>query len=199
MSWVLDVNRYYSECPLCPSGEWDGVYYHEGLAHKIVLRLSFSHTCVDGSGYDEIGEFEILGRYIPWSKECVFSQRYLNGETVWYSGVFDGETIEGKWYYPEAEIGEFRLWPFHATTQPAPSRTGRSDPHLQPDSDTTGQISPRPYSRQARRARLLTWVLGNEAQADRLIAYERRCAPEANEADCIERAVEHLLHDNTTI
>jgi hypothetical protein len=200
MSWILDLDRSYSQRPRCPSGEWDGVFYQDGLVYRVVLRLTFSHTCVDGCGYDEFGEFEVLGRYVPWTGECIFSKRYVDGDCVFYLGTFDGEIIEGEWYHPELEIGEFRFWPFESSSrldapasalmQPSPLRTQRTD------RGSTAETDLELYSRRSRRARLLKMTLGNEAVAERLIEFERRCAPSATEADCIDSAIDHLRRDN---
>lgn len=112
MSWIREMDRRY-DGPRCPSGPWEGVFRYPQLPreHEMVLSLAFDRTCIDGGGYDDYGEFEILGRYLPWSGSCVFTKRYTTAHEVYYSGAFDGRKIVGEWQLAGIQPGAFMLWP----------------------------------------------------------------------------------------
>jgi hypothetical protein len=118
-----------------PSGEWTGFYVYSRNTSRFLmdLALTFSAGRISGSGWDDIGSFEIRGTYCEQSLECSWAKQYHGMHTVDYRGFREGKGIWGTWAVA-GQTGGFHIWPigtggevFADTEQveesvPAPSR-----------------------------------------------------------------------------
>lgn len=132
MSWTLEMERRFTHGRVCPAGAWEGAWYQDGVPSPMSLRLTFGATCMDGTGRDSVGRFEIVGRYLSWNGLCLFTKMYDAGGDVFYSGMYDGDKIEGEWLQvwnaadeegPEVlmlDVGRFVIWPLDGTDLPLP-------------------------------------------------------------------------------
>ncbi len=98
-----------------PSGEWTGFYVYSGLTNRFLmdLELTFSTGQVVGSGWDDIGAFDIRGSYCAQSRECNWVKHYHGRHSVEYRGFREGKGIWGTWSVGAGK-GGFHIWPLRS-------------------------------------------------------------------------------------
>lgn len=108
-----------------PSGPWVGFYKypHRGERFLMDLVLEFRDGAILGEGWDDIGLFDIDGRYSTGNLECSWKKMYYRKHTVLYAGYRDRTGIWGKWTIGPAK-GDFHIWPIG---QGAASATARAE------------------------------------------------------------------------
>ena len=94
-------------------GPWIGYYMHLDLEYSMKMNLRFSNGQVNGSGIDDIGEFEIEGQYSLVSGNLAWLKKYIGKHQVTYSGKMEQHSISGQWQISYSE-GSFKLWPYTA-------------------------------------------------------------------------------------
>lgn len=97
-----------------PSGPWTGYYqYPSGERGTQDMLLQFEDGRMTGMGYDELGQFEIMGTYDEASKEASWLKLYPDGHEVDYRGFREGPVpgIWGVWDIPGNWSGGFHIWP----------------------------------------------------------------------------------------
>ena len=77
------------------------------------LLLSFSSGRISGSGWDDIGSFDIRGMYCEQSMECSWAKQYHGRHSVNYRGFREGKGIWGTWSVGGG-TGGFHIWPIGA-------------------------------------------------------------------------------------
>ena len=108
-----------------PSGQWVGFYMYPGRSERFLmdLVLEFRDGVMTGEGWDNIGLFDIDGRYSTKNLECSWKKMYYQKHTVQYTGYGAKKGIWGTWtiqqlaYYPNGtpvpltSKGGFHIWP----------------------------------------------------------------------------------------
>lgn len=77
----------------------------------MALQLTFSNGFMSGDGSDDIGRFQIKGRYDTASRECYWTKTYLGAHDVFYRGFREGKGIWGTWEIGIHLHGGFHIWP----------------------------------------------------------------------------------------
>jgi len=75
------------------------------------LHLEFSEGRVTGEGDDDIGSFQVRGRYDAGSCECNWTKTYPASHEVVYHGYREGKGIWGRWEIGLLAHGGFHIWP----------------------------------------------------------------------------------------
>jgi hypothetical protein len=83
------------------------------------LQMSFAEGVLSGTGKDEVGEFEILGRYDPETLECAWKKHYIGKHEVSYQGYLEENGIWGTWEIGLFARGGFHIWPKTAPAEPS--------------------------------------------------------------------------------
>jgi len=98
-----------------PSGEWTGFYVYSRYPSRFLmdLQLTFTEGQISGSGWDDIGSFDIHGSYCEESMECHWVKRYHGLHSVDYRGFREGKGIWGTWTVDRG-TGGFHIWPIGA-------------------------------------------------------------------------------------
>ena len=97
---------------LFPSGPWTGFYnYSPRDKHRMSLQLTFIAGKMSGDGNDDIGRFDIKGRYDAGTLECSWTKTYVGEHDVFYRGFREGKGIWGTWEIPPGARGGFHIWP----------------------------------------------------------------------------------------
>ena len=78
------------------------------------LQLAFTAGRISGSGWDDIGSFDIHGSYCEESMECHWTKRYHGLHSVKYRGFREGKGIWGTWEIGDFARGGFHIWPKQA-------------------------------------------------------------------------------------
>jgi hypothetical protein len=78
------------------------------------LQLTFGQGLMGGAGTDDIGPFQIKGRYDAGTGECYWTKTYLGQHDVFYRGFRDGKGIWGTWEITIHDHGGFHIWPRQA-------------------------------------------------------------------------------------
>ncbi|HTF56219.1 MAG TPA: hypothetical protein VK661_03050 [Planctomycetota bacterium] len=97
-----------------PDGPWRGYYLHPSLddrRHRMRLELLFQDGRITGWGDDDVGSFEIRGRYDSATLRVDWRKDYLGAHSVDYRGRTRGRFIDGLWELDEGFFGGFRIWP----------------------------------------------------------------------------------------
>ncbi len=100
--------------------KWTGFYTYATRAHsqkerkRMKLRLRLENGRMHGSGTDEeIGAFQIDGRYQPEGNEVEFTKAYPGKHTILYLGYYEEEYgIWGTWQISRhtSPGGSFHIW-----------------------------------------------------------------------------------------
>ncbi len=101
---------------LFPSGPWIGFYTHHqgagaGERHRMELKLTFADGGMGGEGADDVGIFNIRGRYDAASGDCHWTKAYVGAHEVTYHGFREGRGILGTWEIQPSYHGGFHIWP----------------------------------------------------------------------------------------
>ena len=98
-----------------PSGEWTGFYVYSRRPDRFLmdLQLRFDSGRISGSGWDDIGSFEISGTYSEQTLECSWVKQYHGQHAVDYTGFREGKGIWGTWRVWGGK-GGFHIWPIGA-------------------------------------------------------------------------------------
>jgi len=80
----------------------------------MALHLTFANGSMTGDGSDDVGRFQIKGRYDAGNAECYWTKRYVGAHDVFYRGFREGKGIWGTWELGIFGRGGFHIWPRHA-------------------------------------------------------------------------------------
>merc|ERR1712086_7590 len=111
-----------------PSGTWGGYYsqrrdangspIHTERRDDMRLELHFAQNVVSGSGSDDVGSYQITGRYSSDSRTIAFTKFYnLLNYGVEYRGKCSGQIglgFRGTWHLNSEDFsdeGRFHVWP----------------------------------------------------------------------------------------
>jgi hypothetical protein len=95
-----------------PSGPWTGFYnYTPKEKFRMDLRIDFANGQMTGEGNDNVGAFQIRGRYDAATRECSWTKVYPGSHEVYYEGYRDGKGIWGRWEINAFNHGGFYIWP----------------------------------------------------------------------------------------
>lgn len=78
------------------------------------LVLEFRDGTMLGEGWDDIGLFDIDGRYSTENLTCSWKKMYYRKHTVHYEGSRVSRGIRGTWTLRGIQ-GDFHIWPIGAT------------------------------------------------------------------------------------
>ena len=106
-----DVSETKNPAP--PSGPWIGYYLYSpgGRPHDQRMDLSFAGGVVSGNGQDDIGLFDVAGRYSINSGLVSWLKAYRGAHRVSYRGYFEKRSIFGGWKIDAQCHGGFKIWP----------------------------------------------------------------------------------------
>ena len=77
------------------------------------LNLTFQNGALRGHGRDDVGVFNIRGRYDA-NGECSWTKTYVGAHDVAYNGFREGKGIMGTWEVYQWLHGGFHIWPLSA-------------------------------------------------------------------------------------
>lgn len=90
--------------------QWNGWFRQGGVKNNMIFQdfqVGFDGT-IWGSGYDQVGQFNIFGKKNPQGF-LTFNKQYIGQHCVIYKGKAKDQSITGKWEIPGNCAGDFQI------------------------------------------------------------------------------------------